>query len=182
MFKHPSAGPAAVKPRRTFVLSAASEHITLNPLDNNDRLMFKKGTTGMNITDFTEKFVSVEPDLVNARYVRLLGYKHVIYKDRLSIFTKTITTIPGEKPRKHFQLVYPRNRNYNGPLYKCPRIVVTCDCKRFLFMWEWALWNQGAAEIIHSNGKPPYQKNPNFLPSGCKHLLVVLNAVKRHKL
>jgi hypothetical protein len=50
-------------------------------------------------------------------------------------------------------------------------VKVSCSCPDFLYRWEYALWKNGAADIIHSNGEPPIDSNPNNVPGCCKHLL-----------
>lgn len=47
---------------------------------------------------------------------------------------------------------------------------VQCSCPFFLFHCEYALARVGSSEIKYSNGKPPYIKNPKYVPYLCKHL------------
>lgn len=48
--------------------------------------------------------------------------------------------------------------------------VVVHNCPFFLFHCEYALARVGSSEIKYSNGKPPYIKNPKYVPYLCKHL------------
>lgn len=87
------------------------------------------------------------------------------------------------KPRLHRQRIEFLIDDFNGPFTKTtngklPKIVVDCDCKRWVFMWEYAMWQRRAARIKRGNGKPPVKTNPQMRPACCKHILRVLLVMK----
>jgi hypothetical protein len=49
-------------------------------------------------------------------------------------------------------------------------VVVSCSCDDFWAVSEYALAQRGAARIEYSNGEPPIEKNPQLIPTVCKHL------------
>lgn len=61
-------------------------------------------------------------------------------------------------------------------------VEVSCDCGFFWSHSEVALHKKGAAQIIHSNGANPVEKNPSMKPYPCKHLHRLLNLVLTRKL
>jgi hypothetical protein len=63
-------------------------------------------------------------------------------------------------------------------LYNQKRLQVDCDCGFFVFTCEYALWTWGAAKIKRCNGEPAVVKNPQNVPLVCKHLVVLLRAIK----
>ena len=137
-----------------------------------EQLKMSKAYNGMNINDILTHSL-VEPDIRNSMYV----------KPKLSgsrvIRGKTITSIPWEnESREHFQSIKPKDPSYKGKIVDCPSVVVTCDCKRYQFYWEYALHHNLAAKIIHCNGNPPIITNPLLVPGCCKHLYVIMQALK----
>lgn len=57
------------------------------------------------------------------------------------------------------------------------------NCDDFWAVWEYALNKQGAANIGHSNGQPPNEKNPSMRPGCCKHLVAMSRKlIERNKL
>lgn len=137
------------------------------------------GTKGMTLREILS-FTPREPDIKNARYVKLLSMKNVCTKDSPILRCTTSTAIPGERPRKHTVVVKPRDNKYLGTITKCPAIMIDCDCERFKFMWEYALYRQGAADINRSDGDPPVQTNPELIPACCKHGFVILRQIQKH--
>lgn len=67
------------------------------------------------------------------------------------------------------------------PLY-LSKVKISCDCAAFMYMFEYALARRGNSEIIHTNGLPPYDKNPQLIAAPCKHLWVVLRYILANKL
>jgi hypothetical protein len=127
-------------------------------------------------------FAPAEPDIRNAQYVSFEELQNVGMLNHPMIISRTITAIPDEEERHHYQMVRPRNASYRGTLFKCPAVVIECDCARFLFMWEWALHHHGAAEILHSNGDAPDYMNPEYIPGCCKHQYIMLNFIRSNKI
>lgn len=123
-----------------------------------------------------------EPDVMNARNVsirRLVAGR--ARGERPTIATTTQTRIPGQTPREHQQTVQSRDPEYRGALTACPAVLVSCACPRFTFYWEYALYSHGAAEIIHGNGQPPHENNPDLIPAVCKHLVRVLTTLRKER-
>lgn len=99
---------------------------------------------------------------------------------------KSVThTMPGRnerkpgtrlRPRKHTQYVYPKDPKTKGRLSDVD-VKVACDCQRHMYYYEVALHERGAADIIYSNGEPPYDTNPRLLASPCKHQVRVLSLI-----
>lgn len=117
-----------------------------------------------------------EPDARNSRYVRIIKAMKQGKGDEYHY--NTITRIPGESPRKHKQWI----KDLSGKgLYNSTEIFVSCDCERFKFKWEYALWKRGASMIKFSNGEPPVTTNPNLHPAACKHCYVVLSDILKKK-
>lgn len=46
----------------------------------------------------------------------------------------------------------------------------SCSCPDFLYRWEVALVNKGAADVEYSNGEQPDITNPKKIPAACKHM------------
>jgi hypothetical protein len=88
----------------------------------------------------------------------------------LALFVQTLTS-DHEGRRKHNMIWYVKNPHYSGRIYKCDSVMVTCDCKDFLYRLEYALWYKGLASIKHSNGAFPIIRNPRLRIRLCKHLL-----------
>jgi hypothetical protein len=65
-----------------------------------------------------------------------------------------------------------KNKGFKGP------VKTSCDCEAFVYTCEVALHNQGAADIIYSNGEAPDVKNPRMIPTLCKHLYALAQQVK----
>jgi hypothetical protein len=116
-----------------------------------------------------------EPDVKNSRYVRIFKAQK---KSEHEFWYQTVTNIPGEKARKHKQWV--KDLSQQG-LNQSKEIWVSCDCQRFKYFWEYALWKRGASMIRFCNGEPPVEKNPRMWPACCKHLYVVLSDILRKK-
>lgn len=55
------------------------------------------------------------------------------------------------------------------PISKQNRVMVSCNCENFVFMWEYACAEHGAARIMYGNGEPPTITNPSHTPGLCKH-------------
>lgn len=123
------------------------------------------------------------PDSINAYWVHVIDYKKLIAKDkRLTVAYVTQTRNPGEKPRRHKLRISARDQKYRGLICEAPKVIVTCDCHRHTFKWEYALWNGGAAKLINGNGEPPVITNPRMLIRVCKHLIVGLGHLIKNKL
>ena len=56
--------------------------------------------------------------------------------------------------------------------------VISHNCENWVFMWEYADAEHGAARIIYGNGEPPGFTNPGHAPGLCKHLLALADKMK----
>ena len=116
-----------------------------------------------------------EPDIKNARYVRI---SRTAPKTPYSYEFETVTNIPGQRPRKHKQWIEDLSKK---GLVESKDIWVSCSCPRFKFMWEYALAKIGASSIKYSNGEPPVETNPRLKKAACKHVFVCLNNILRKR-
>ena len=127
----------------------------------------KKGLTAKYLLKMTPSYVRNRGGsvaLVSAKKSK----KYNIWK------TITRTNILGEKPRKHMQEITLLS---GESVSKSGKIKVSCDCGFFLYVCEVALYLQGAADIIYSNGELPKTTNPKKVPLVCKHLHTVLKRI-----
>ena len=108
----------------------------------------------------------------NSKYVTIRTVQR--HKTKPLVKFTTITKEPGQQARIHTQRIYATDPNYQGPLYLCPNIRVSCTCGDHLFRAEVALSYRGSADIIFSNGDFPIETNPTLKPQVCKHVLKCL--------
>jgi hypothetical protein len=57
------------------------------------------------------------------------------------------------------------------------KVLVSCNCGNWTFVWEYAMSTWGAANIIHSNGQPASWTNSSNHPGVCKHLVALAKLV-----
>lgn len=57
---------------------------------------------------------------------------------------------------------------------------VSCNCRYFRYVCEWALTRYGSSDIVYSNGQPARQTNPNGIGTCCKHIYSALLYSIRH--
>ena len=65
----------------------------------------------------------------------------------------------------------------NAPISKQKRVLVSCDCEDWVFVWEYAVALRGASKVIYGNGQPPTRTNISCEPGLCKHLYAVAEQV-----
>ena len=111
-------------------------------------------------------------DMKWAPWVKVVGAKKLTDNmGRSMVQFKTLTSKPNTPPsRTHICSIRYRNPNYKGPICKAPAIIVNCDCQRFIFFYEFALWYRGAAYLERCNGDYPVVTNPSLRLGVCKHL------------
>lgn len=68
----------------------------------------------------------------------------------------------------------------NKPISKQRRVMVSCPCANYVFMWEYANAEHGAARIIYGNGEPPDYTNPTHTPGLCKHAMALALKIKNN--
>lgn len=94
---------------------------------------------------------------------------------------------PGKVIRKHKTFIIGADQDEEGnpskkPVNKHKKVIVSCDCENYVFMWEYANAAHGASRIVYSNGEPPIVTNPGLAPGLCKHLVAVAtNIIKAGK-
>tara|TARA_Y100001963_G_C6790611_1_gene455187 strand:+ start:3141 stop:3770 length:630 start_codon:yes stop_codon:yes gene_type:complete len=57
------------------------------------------------------------------------------------------------------------------------KVMVSCDCENYLYVWEYANAKHGAAKIIYGNGEAPVMTNPGESPGLCKHASAVADRI-----
>jgi hypothetical protein len=85
---------------------------------------------------------------------------------------------PNREKTKYKLVVYgtdPNSRLREGP------IKVSCSCPDFTYTYEVTLHNQGAADILHSNGEPSDTRNPSQRPGVCCHLYRLIAEIAKAK-
>lgn len=118
---------------------------------------------------------------INAKFVRTIGYKTGIDKQGIPTAVSRTFTRVEYTVTKRFIPARDQNRYTSSVkfLKKSPMYVkVSCSCPDFLYRWEFALEQVGAADIIYGNGEPPDDTNPKYNPSLCKHLVALRTKIK----
>jgi len=111
-------------------------------------------------------------DRRNTRYV----YPSKIESTPTGYACTTVTKIPGERYRTHHVRVK-MPKDYRGKFKACPEVKIDCDCGRYTFVWNYALWIADAAIRDRTNHKAPVITNPGLNTGCCKHCLVVLQGL-----
>lgn len=75
---------------------------------------------------------------------------------------------PSAQVRLHEVLIVGLDDPFK-PINKQKRVLVSCGCENYVYMWEYANAVHGAARIIYGNGAPPSYTNPANQPGLCKH-------------
>ena len=91
------------------------------------------------------------------------------YSDPVAVRASTYTPGSATGERYDTEITFLYNR-HDVPT---ENVKVTCGCDDFKYTWEYALNHAGAADIIHCNGEPPEEKNPQMIPGLCKHLIAM---------
>lgn len=78
--------------------------------------------------------------------------------------------VPNPHPHKYVTVITFLDAKLN--------VKVSCSCADFLYRWEVALHNKGAADIEYSNGAFPTMTNPSGKHATCKHLIALYNRIK----
>lgn len=115
----------------------------------------------------------------NGDFVKALTAKRKSRNGDIWYECSTRTSIPGEKPRTHYQKIHVLGGGSQRAGQSKVRLKVECDCEYHCFTCEVALHRYGAADIIHSNGEFPHTTNPRGIPTVCKHLYVLLKGLIR---
>jgi hypothetical protein len=115
------------------------------------------------------------PDVVNSNDVAIIGFQR--YNDRFGrkgfkahTSTRGVGGKKAKTSRHHVCTVVAKDKDYKGKISQADGVICDCDCERWLFKWEYAVWKKGAADLRRGNGEPPVSTNPRLYPSPCKHL------------
>lgn len=84
---------------------------------------------------------------------------------------------PNKTVRRHEVMIIGLDDPFK-PITKQKRVMCSCTCENWVFMWEYADAEHGAARIIYGNGEPPGFTNPGHAPGLCKHLLALADKMK----
>ena len=111
-----------------------------------------------------------------APYVRVVRAKKTIDDFNRTVYRfETITVHPDTPPnRSHYFTVRPADMLYKGPVSRAPSVIIQCDCPRYMFVYEYAMWYRGAGYLERSNKEYPIVTNPSLRPGACKHGLHAL--------
>ena len=106
---------------------------------------------------------------LNAQLVKVVGYKTGFDKHRRpTAVAKTYTPkeyiIGGKLVRAKDQNKYVSSVKFLNKKLDCK---VSCSCPDFMYRWEFALAQAGAADIIYGNGEPANETNPGNKPGLC---------------
>lgn len=190
----------AVKKKRPFMTRAAKRSKSKRPHGNAGQirvpsirsrpvvLPLKERAQGLSL-DGVVKLMPYRPDIFNAHNVFTVTSFRGKQYPKLGKLPQTgnkavsyVTVTKDDKgTRYHRQLLYARDPNYEGRLVDCPAVVFSCDCERFKYFWEYALWRKGAAEVIFGNGEPPNITNPRMRNAVCKHIFRVRKGLRKRK-
>lgn len=59
------------------------------------------------------------------------------------------------------------------------KVVCSCSCENYVFMWEYANAKHGASQLIYGNGDRPGFTNPSEVPGLCKHLVALGRTIRQ---
>ena len=118
---------------------------------------------------------------INARLVKVVQYRAGRDKKGYAVaMAKTYTRLEVNVQKK---LMKARDQNkyvsHIKFLDKKLNVEVSCSCPDFIYRWEYANAQVGAAKIRYSNGDAPDSTNPGHKPGLCKHLLALRALIKQ---
>jgi hypothetical protein len=132
----------------------------------------KRRVQKFTIKDLLRQAVKYQ-DKDNAEWVHVSRIETLRDKQgRVVLRGNSVTTKPNTPPdRGHLCSFRPADPAYKGKLFNCDAVMADCNCHRWMFVWEYALWYRGAAALLRSNGEYPEQTNPTLKIGLCKHLI-----------
>lgn len=127
------------------------------------------------------RYIRGTKDREMAQWVRVRKIERLRDKTgRRVLRCTTITEKPNTPPeRGHFCSFRPVDPGYSGKISECRAVVYACNCHRWMYVWEFAMWYHAAAQLLRSNGEYPQETNPMLRQGGCKHLIVGAREVIR---
>lgn len=66
---------------------------------------------------------------------------------------------------------------FDKPINKHRKVLVSCQCESYVFVWEYANAAHGASRIVYGNGRAPVVTNPRLATGMCKHLVAVATKI-----
>jgi hypothetical protein len=143
----------------------------------------KQSPQAVSLRQFIQ-FTKGLPDRRMAQWVRVVKIEKLRGPDMRPVLRcETITEKPNTPPeRGHYCSIMPVDPNYKGKISECRALIFGCNCHRWLYVWEYAMWYIGAALLIRSNGEYPEQTNSLLRSGGCKHLIVGAEAIQSRRL
>jgi hypothetical protein len=123
---------------------------------------------------------SIILDLNNAKDVHVTNVKETVSaKGRKAVVATCFSDPKGNKvPTKYKCSVI--GLEDDGPL-SGQRCMFSCECDRYMYYYEYALAQKGAAKIKFCNGNAPTVTNPSLIPGGCKHLIALSRKLVKEK-
>jgi len=112
-------------------------------------------------------------------YVR--GYKKTKTGKALPVVMAKVRHKDPLRPSKEvreYEVMFVGLDDPNKPISKQKRVMVSCPCANYVFMWEYANAEHGAGRIIYGNGEPPDYTNPAHVPALCKHAMALAKRIK----
>ena len=122
---------------------------------------------------------------VNAGFVKVVQFK--AGRDKKGFAVALAKTYTRREVNIHRRLVNSRDQNrYVSSVKfidKKLNVEVSCSCPDFMYRWEYALAQVGAAQIIYGNHEAPDYTNPGHKIGLCKHLIALrLLILKKHNI
>lgn len=114
-------------------------------------------------------------------YVR--GYKKTKTGKALPVIMAKVRHKDPLRPSKEvrdYDVMFVGLDDPNKPISKQKRVMVSCPCANYVFMWEYANAEHGAGRIIYGNGEPPDYTNPAHIPALCKHAIALAVKIKNN--
>lgn len=137
----------------------------------------KEKPKGMTVTKLLMKTVRRVRDVANTVIVKSLDRAKT--RSGLPGFKAIVRAFPADNlkhpPRRCSVVALDGARRIS----ESKQVQVYCECEDFLYTWEVALAEVGAAKVKNSNGEFPEVRNPQMVPGVCKHLFVVLKTIKQ---
>lgn len=117
----------------------------------------------------------------NAEDCYISSYKRGKTKKGLPVITARVRHKDPYRPNKavrlHDVMIVGLDDPFK-PISKQKRVMVSCKCENFVYVWEYADTLHGASRIIYGNGEPATFTNPANAVGLCKHLTALAKKVR----
>lgn len=117
----------------------------------------------------------------NARECLVRSYKKAKTGKALPVVMAKVRHKDSLRPNKElrdYEVMFVGLDDPNKPISKQKRVMCSCPCANYVFMWEYANAEHGAGRIIYGNGEPPSYTNITHTPGLCKHALALALKIK----